>query len=133
MIIVDYLHKKTSVHGSLPVYQRQQPSWIRRLVVIARRLRKMNKPTPPRHTSVARFHSEICRSCHVFDGPGDSTGGAHLNMKEGGGFLENLESCRPRERFAQYWSMQIVRTSEKRRKKKKKVNANSFVRPLPFD
>lgn len=52
----------------------------------------MNKPTPPRHTSVARFHSEICRSCHVFDGPGDSMGDAHLNMKEGGGFLENLES-----------------------------------------
>lgn len=56
---------------------------IRRLVVIARRLRKMNKPTPPLGIpSVARFHSEICRNCHVFDGPGDSTGGAHLNMKE---------------------------------------------------
>lgn len=73
-----------NVHGSLPVYQRQaQPSCIRRLVVIARRLRKMNKPTPPLGIpSVARFHSEICRNCHVFDGPGDSTGGAHLNMKE---------------------------------------------------
>lgn len=67
----------------------------------------MNKPGPV-HAGRVQFHSEIRRSCHVFDGTGDSMQGAHLNMKEGFLKISNSSQLSGRKCSEKYWSMEIA-------------------------